>query len=415
MGQTIAEKIISSRAGRAAYADELVIVDVDAAMASDTTAPLTIRAFEKMGGKQVWNKRRTYLVIDHAAPAPNEKIGNLHALMRRFAREQGCVLYDVGDGICHQLMVDNGHVSPGEIFLGADSHTCSYGALGAFATGVGSTDLAAVLLTGKTWLKVPRTIRVEITGRLREGVLAKDLTLFLVGQLGISGATYQAIEFSGEAVRHLSPGGRFTLANMAIEMGAKAGIVHPDGLTLPYPFDPIRPDPDARYARTLTYDGRALLPVVAAPGSPDDVHDLRDYEGTKIDYAFIGTCVNGRLEDLHAAAKILAGKRVAPGVRLVIAPASRDVFLSALTDGTAETLTRAGATFIPAGCGPCAGAHNGVPGNAETVISTGNRNFKGRMGNPNARVFLAAPSSVAAAALTGRITDPTPYLTGDKA
>jgi 3-isopropylmalate/(R)-2-methylmalate dehydratase large subunit len=415
MGQTLAEKIISAHAGRAVHADELVIVDVDAAMASDTTAPLAIKAFEEMGGKRVWNEDRAYLVIDHAAPAPNEKIGNLHELMRRFAREQGCVLYDVGDGICHQLMVERGHVRPGELFLGADSHTCSYGALGAFATGVGSTDLAAVWLTGKTWLKVPRTIRVEVTGRLRPGVSAKDLTLFLVGQLGIAGATYQAIEFAGEAIRHLSLGGRFTLANMAIEMGAKAGLVHPDGLSLPDAFTPLFPDPDARYARTLTYDAKGLLPVLAAPGSPDDVHELREYEGTKIDYAFIGTCVNGRLEDLRAAATVLGGKRVAPGVRLVVAPASRDVFLSALSDGTVEALTRAGATFIPSGCGPCVGTHNGVPGDGETVISTGNRNFKGRMGNPNARVFLGSPASVAAAALTGRITDPTPYLTGEKA
>ncbi len=216
MAQTIAEKILSRHAGKNVYADELVIVDVDAAMASDTTAPLTIQAFAEMGGTKVWNAARTYMVIDHAAPAPNEKIANLHTMMRTFSREQGCVLYDVGDGICHQLMVDNKHVAPGEVFLGADSHTCSYGALGAFATGVGSTDLAAVLLTGKTWLKVPRTIRVEITGRLRPGVFAKDLTLFLVGQLGISGATYKAIEFCGEAVEKHSLGGRFTLANKAI-------------------------------------------------------------------------------------------------------------------------------------------------------------------------------------------------------
>lgn len=412
-GQTIAEKILSAHAGKPVYADDLVIVDVDAAMASDTTAPLTIKAFEEMGGKQVWNKSRTYMVIDHAAPAPNEKIGNLHSMMRKFSREQDCVLYDVGDGICHQLMIDNHHVKPGEVFLGADSHTCSYGAIGAFATGVGSTDLAAVLLTGKTWLKVPKTIKVEITGKLRPGVFAKDLTLFLVGQIGISGATYQAIEFCGEAVARLPLGGRFTLANMAIEMGAKVGIVHPEGLSLPYAFDPILPDADAEYVRVLKYDAKQLLPVVASPGSPDDVQALSEHAGTKIDYAFIGTCVNGRLDDLQVAAQILDGKKIANGVRLVIAPASRDIFIQAVADGTAEKLLRAGATFIPSGCGPCVGTHNGVPGNAETVISTGNRNFKGRMGNPNARVFLGSPASVAAAALTGQITDPTPYLSGE--
>lgn len=412
MGQTISEKILSAHAGKPVYADELAIVDVDAAMASDTTAPLTIKAFEEMGGKKVFRPERTYLVIDHAAPAPNEKIANLHELMRVFAREQDCVLYDVGDGICHQLMVDNRHVAPSELFLGADSHTCSYGALGAFATGVGSTDLAAVLLTGKTWLKVPRTIKVELTGRLRPGVFAKDLTLFLVGQIGLSGATYQALEFSGEAVERLSLGGRFTLANMAIEMGAKAGIVQPQGLQLPYAFEPTLPDADANYVKTLRYDASNLLPVLAAPGSPDDVHDLADYEGTAVSYAFIGTCVNGRLEDLHIAAQILAGHRVAKGVRLVIAPASREIFLRAVADGTAEKLLAAGATFIPAGCGPCVGTHNGVPGNGETVISTGNRNFKGRMGNPNARVFLGSPASVAAAARTGKITSPERFLAG---
>jgi len=414
-GQTIAEKILSAHAGKAVYADDLVIVDVDAAMASDTTAPLTLKAFQEMGGTRVWNKQRTYMVIDHAAPAPNEKIANLHEIMRKFSREQDCVLYDVGDGICHQLMIDNHHVKPGEVFLGADSHTCSYGAIGAFATGVGSTDLAAVLLSGKTWLKVPKTIKVEITGKLRPGVFAKDLTLFLVGQIGISGATYQAIEFCGEAVAQLPLGGRFTLANMAIEMGAKVGIVHPEGLTLPYAFTPTFPDADATYVRSLKYDARTFLPMVATPGSPDNVEDLVKHAGTKIEYAFIGTCVNGRLDDLQIAAKILGGKKLAPGVRLVIAPASRDIYIQAVADGTAETLLRAGATFIPSGCGPCVGTHNGVPGNGETVISTGNRNFKGRMGNPNSRVFLGSPASVAASALTGCITDPTPYLAGDEA
>ena len=410
MGQTIAEKILSRHAGRDVYRDDLVIVDVDAAMASDTTAPLAIKAFEAMGGQKVHDPKRTYLVIDHAAPAPNERIGNLHDMMRRFASAQDAVLYDVGDGICHQLMVDNQHVRPGEVFLGADSHTCSYGALGAFATGVGSTDLAAVWRTGKTWLKVPRTIKLEVSGKLRPGVQAKDLTLFLVGELGIAGATYQAIEFCGDGVAQLSPGGRFTLANMAIEMGAKVGIVHPEGLELPYDFEPVLPDEDAEYVRHLKYDVRELLPQVSAPGSPDNVADLRQHQGTQVSYAFIGTCVNGRLEDLHTAVKVLGGERVAPGVRFVIAPASREIFLQAVADGTVEALTRAGATFIPSGCGPCVGTHNGVPGNGETVISTANRNFKGRMGNPEAQVFLGAPSSVAAAARTGRITDPTPFL-----
>jgi len=410
MGQTITEKILSTHAGRAVHAGDMVVVDVDATMASDTTAPLAIQAFEQMGGDKLAQPERTFLVIDHAAPAPNERIGNLHELMRRFAKDQGCTLYDVGEGICHQLMVDNHHVHPGEIFIGADSHTCSYGALGAFATGVGSTDIAAIWRTGQTWLRVPESIKITIDGSLQAGVQAKDLTLFLVGQIGISGATYQAIEFCGPAVRSLSSGGRFTLANMAIEMGAKAGIVHPEGLTLSQPFTPIHPDEDAQYARSLHFDVSDLTPQVSIPGSPDKVFDLEQYEGTSVSYAFIGTCVNGRLEDLHTAARILDGKRVAPGVRLIIAPASRDIFLQALADGTVASLSRAGATFIPSGCGPCVGTHNGVPGDGETVISTANRNFTGRMGNPRAHVFLGAPSAVAAAAREGCITNPTRFL-----
>lgn len=410
MGQTLSEKILSQHAGRRVAAGDLVLVDVDGSMASDTTAPLAMRAFTEMGGAKVHDPERSCLVIDHAAPAPNERIGNLHESMRTFAREQGMVLYDVGEGICHQLMVDNGHVRPGELFLGADSHTCSYGALGSFATGVGSTDLAAVWRTGKTWLKVPQTIKVEVRGQLKPGVQAKDLTLFLVGKIGIAGATYQAIEFCGSGVEQLELGGRFTLANMAIEMGAKVGLVHPAGLSLPYDFRPLLPDEDARYVRHLVYDVEDLGPQVSAPGSPDDVHALERYVGTPISYAFIGSCVNGRLEDLHTAARVLRDAHIAPGVRLVIAPASRDIFLSALEDGTVASLTRAGATFLPSGCGPCVGTHAGVPGDGETVISTANRNFTGRMGNPRARVFLGAPSSVAAAARTGRITDPAPFL-----
>jgi len=407
MGQTIAEKILSNHAGRPVHAGELVIVDVDATMASDTTAPLAIQAFEKMGGTSLAAPDRTFLVIDHAAPAPNERIGNLHELMRGFAQQHQCVLYDVGDGICHQLIVDNQHVHPGELFIGADSHTCSYGALGAFATGVGSTDLAAIWRTGKTWLRVPQTIKVIITGTLPTGVQPKDLTLFLVGQLGIAGATYQAIEFCGPAVAALSPGGRFTLANMAIEMGAKAGIVHPAGLDFQSAnLDELTPDSDAQYLETIHFDVTSLSPQVSRPHMPDQVTSIANVVGTKVDVAFIGTCVNGRLEDLHAAAEVLNGKQIPPSVRLMVAPASKEVFLQAMDDGTAQTLTRAGATFLPSGCGPCVGTHNGVPGPDETVISTGNRNFRGRMGNPKASVYLASPATVAASALAGHIIHP---------
>jgi 3-isopropylmalate/(R)-2-methylmalate dehydratase large subunit len=405
MGQTIAEKILSDRANRLVYADELCIVGVQGIMASDTTAPYAIKSFLEMGGKNVFDIERCFFVIDHAAPAPNQNIALLHKQMREFAREQNFRCYEIGEGICHQLMVENDHVRPGDVFIGADSHTCTYGALGAFATGVGSTDLAAVMLTGKIWLKVPRTIKVEFTGQLSPLVSAKDLILFLAGQLGIDGATYQTLEFHGEAIQGFSLASRMVLANMAIEMGAKAGIVSPEGLELPYDFTPIYADSDASYSQILSFDVSNLRPQVSFPHAPDNVHNIEKALGTPIQYAFIGTCTNGRLEDLQAAARILKGQHIASGVRLLIAPASQQVFLDAIADGTAQTLMLAGARFLPSGCGPCVGSHMGVPGDGETVISAANRNFKGRMGNPNAQVFLASPATVAASALKGCIAE----------
>lgn len=406
MGQTVVEKIISSHSGKVVHQNEIAIVDVDAVMASDTTAPLTIKGFEEMGGTRVWDSSKVVFVIDHAAPAPNEKIATLHSLMRDFSKEQGITLYDVGSGICHQLMVENEHVKPGQLVLGADSHTCTYGALGAFATGVGSTDLAAVLLTGKTWIKVPGTIKIQINGTLQAGVSAKDLILFLVGHLGIDGATYKAIEFTGEALEPLSLDSRLTVANMAIEMGAKAGFVDTKGLELPYEFDHIQADEDAAYEKILTFDVSQLEPQVAIPHSPDDVKSISEVEGKVIQQAFLGSCTNGRLEDLHQAAKILEGNTVHPDVRFLIAAASRDIYVKAVQDGTAEILLRAGASFLPSGCGPCVGTHLGVPGNDEGIISSTNRNFRGRMGNRHSNIYLGSPATVAASALFGKITNP---------
>ena len=410
MGQTIVEKIISAHAAKKVYQDDIVVVPVDGAMASDTTAPLTIKAFREMGGKKVWQPDRCFLVIDHAAPAPNERIANLHVMMREFAREQGCVLYEAGVGICHQLMIEEHIVRHGQIFIGADSHSTAYGAVGALGSGVGSTDLAAVLLTGKIWLKVPRSIKIELKGKIPPAIQSKDLILNVIGQTGIAGATYLSMEFAGEAVSGLSLSSRITMANMMIEAGAKTGFVHPNGLELPYPFSPILPDPDATYLRTITIDASQMQPMVSQPHSPDSVIPVDQIAGKKIDYAFIGTCVNGRLEDLQIAAKILKGIKVHPETRLAIGPASRQVFLDAVKDGTVAILTEAGATFIPPGCGPCVGTHSGVPGNGETVISAGNRNFRGRMGNPNAMIFLASPATVAASARDGKITNPVKYL-----
>ena len=405
--QTIAEKILSAHAGYPVYAGELCIVPVDGAMATDTTAPLAIKAFEEMGGEKLAAPDKFHLIIDHAAPAPNERIANLHQLMRNFASSQQSALYDIGSGICHQVMVDHHTVKPGDIFMGADSHTPTYGALNAFACGVGSTDLAAVMLTGKIWLKVPHSIRVILHGHhLQPGVSAKDIALEVVKKLTISGATYQSVEYHGELLHHLTLSDRMVLCNMVAEMGAKTGIVSPEGLQLPYLFNPVFADKEAAYTRVLEIDTAALHPKIAIPHSPDNVHDVSAYVGTPITYGFIGTCTNGRLSDLQAASDILRGHSLAPGVRLVIAPASRQVLLDALQDGTIQTLIAAGAAIINSGCGPCVGTHDGVPGDGEVVISAANRNFQGRMGNPQSKIFLASPATVAASVLTGCISLP---------
>ncbi len=410
MGQTISEKIVSNHVGTKVYAGELVITPVDGVMATDTTGPLTLKAFHAMGGQKVFDPNKCALIIDHAAPSPNERIANLHKMMRDFARDQGIRLFEIGEGICHQVMVENKHVKPGDIFIGADSHTPTYGALNAFACGVGSTDLAATMMTGKIWLKVPQTIKIYCSGKLKHGVTAKDLILFLVGKVTVSGATYQAIEFCGEAFEGLSLASRMTIANMSSEMGAKAGIVHPAGLSLDYDFSSIFPDEDAEYVQEFNFDVSELEPQVSAPESPDNVHNISAYEGIKINYAFIGTCCNGRLEDLEVAAAVLKGKKIHPEVRMVIAPASQRVLLDAISNGSISTLIEAGASLITSGCGPCVGTHQGVPADGEVVISAANRNFRGRMGNPNSNIYLGAPATVAASALEGKIVNPKKYL-----
>ena len=407
---TMAERILSRKVGRQVWAGEFVVAAVDGAMASDVTGPQAIKSFEALGDGPLFDPERVSLVIDHAAPAPNERVAALHQRLRRFAEEKGCHLYEVGEGICHQLMIEDRRVRPGELFIGADSHSCTYGAVAAFGTGVGSTDLAAIMHTGKTWLRVPETIRVEVEGALPKNCSAKDLTLYIVGTVGLAGATYQALEYHGEAIEAMSLDSRMTLANMTVEMGGKVGLVSPRGLRgydevlADGGLEALLPSADARYHRTLNIDAGALTPQISLPSSPDRVRPLAALPaGKKISYGFIGTCANGRLEDLREAARILAGQRLARGVRLLIAPASKQVFKEALLDGTAITLMEAGATFIASGCGPCVGTHQGVPGQGEVVISTANRNFPGRMGNRGAEVYLASPAMVAASVLKGEI------------
>lgn len=417
MGKTIIEKILSARSGQDAYAGDIVLAKVDYVMGQDGTSPLAIRAFREMEIEKVFDPAKVAMVIDHSAPSPNEGVSSLHRLMREFAGEQKIKFYDIGEGVCHQLMPEQGHVAAGDLVVGADSHTCTYGALNAFSTGVGSTDLAAAMSTGKLWFKVPETIKFQCDGRLPAGVFAKDLILYLIGQVTADGATYKAAEYVGEVISALSVDARMTISNMAIEMGAKAGLMEPDGKLKDWlaahgrnDWNPVSADSDAKYDQVLTYDMSALEPQVAKPHTVDNVAPISEVAGTPIHQAVLGTCTNGRLEDLRIAAEVLKGRRVNPQVRMIVAPASRAIYLEAIKEGIITTLVESGAAVVTPGCGPCVGTHNGVPSDGENVISTANRNFKGRMGNSKAFIYLGSPATVAASAIAGEIADPRPYF-----
>jgi 3-isopropylmalate/(R)-2-methylmalate dehydratase large subunit len=417
MGKTISEKILSEHSGRDARAGEIVLAGLDFLMGQDGTSPLAIEAFGQMQGKSVFDPGKIAMVIDHSAPSPLEGVSNLHALMRRFADEQNITFYDVGEGVCHCLLPERGRVVPGDLVIGADSHTTTYGAINVFSTGVGSTDLAAGMLTGKLWFKVPESIRINVNGGLQTGVYSKDLALFLAGRLTADGATYLAVEYAGEAISALSVEARFTLSNLAVEMGAKVGLMEADEKTIDWvrkhsnrAFSPVSPDPDAEYLQQLQIDASTLVPQVACPHAVDNVVPLADIAGTAIDQAVIGTCTNGRLEDLAIAAGILKGQRVSPKVRLIVAPASRHVLQEGIAGGVVQILLEAGAALVTPGCGPCVGTHNGVPADGDVAFSTANRNFKGRMGNTKASIYLGSPAAVAASAITGVITDPRDFL-----
>lgn len=415
--QTIAEKILSNHSNRKVKADELVVANVDFVMSQDGTAPLAIKAFRNMKQKKVFDPSKVIMVIDHSAPSPNEQVSNLHKLMREFAAEQSIKLYDIGCGVCHQLVPEQGHVVPGNLVVGADSHTCSYGAINIFSTGVGSTDCAAAMASSKLWFKVPPTIKINCKGKLPEGVYAKDLILYIIGQLTADGATYKAVEFHGEAIQALSIDERFTTSNMAIEMGAKVGLMLADEKTDEWvksrvsdSYEAVAPDKDASYEQELEYDFSSLQPQIAKPHSVDNVSNISEITGTHINQGVIGTCTNGRLEDLKIAAKILSKHPVSSDVRLIVAPASKEILLQSIKEGIINTFIESGASVVTPGCGPCVGTHNGVPADGENVISTANRNFKGRMGNANASIYLASPATVAASCITGKITDPREFL-----
>jgi len=417
VGKTIVEKIISGHVGEEVKAGDYCVVPVDMLMCHDATGPLAIKAFREFERERVWDPAKVAFVLDHAAPSPNERISGLHDMLRSFAKEQGIRFFDVGEGICHQLMLEKGMVLPGDIALGTDSHTCTYGAVGAFSFGIGSTDASGVLLTGKLWLKVPQTMKIVVEKGLTRGVYPKDLMLHIIGILKSDGADYLCLEFSGSCIDEMSMGGRMTLCNMAIEAGAKGGIVPPDEKTLEWVrsrssrfFTPKLSDADANFIDVLHIDAANLEPQVAFPHAVDKVHPVDEAIGIPVQQVFIGTCTNGRLEDLKEAESILRGRKVNDSVRLLVCPASREVMLEAAKQGIIASLVEAKATIIPPGCGPCPGTHLGVPGEGENVISTANRNFKGRMGNNKSNIYLASPATCAASAIEGRIADPRKYL-----
>ena len=413
MGKTLAEKILSARSGNNAGAGDIVIARVDLVFIQDTTGPLTVRQFQKSGLKKLAKPERTAVFIDHAVPSPTHTLSNDHLVLRRFACETGAMLSDIGEGVCHQLVAES-LARPGDVIVASDSHTVTAGGLGAFATGMGSSDVAVAMGLGKTWFRVPESIRITVTGKFQKGVSAKDLILHLIGRLGADGATYKALEFSGDGIKEISMSQRFTIANMAVEAGAKAGIFPTDEMTRDYlleqgrgkDYQPVSPDADAAYEQTIQIDLDKLEPTVAKPHTVDNTALARELRGIKIQQVFIGTCTNGRLDDLEIAASILKGKKRHPDTRLIVAPASRQVFMKSLEKGYLQTLIEAGATVLPPGCGPCLGLHQGALGDEEACLSTSNRNFKGRMGNPKGFVYLGSPATAAATALTGEITDP---------
>ncbi|HEY9207406.1 MAG TPA: 3-isopropylmalate dehydratase large subunit [Candidatus Methanoperedens sp.] len=408
---TISEKILGRAAGKQVAADDFVTSDIDYAMVHDGTGVLAVKAFKEMGVKKVWNPERIIIPFDHYTPAHTDSGAKLHRGIRQWVKEQGITnFFDIGEGICHQVLPENGFAMPGKLIIGADSHSCTYGAFGAFATGVGATDMAEIFASGKLWLRVPQTIRITVEGKLKRGVSAKDLTLNIIKNIGADGANYKAIEYYGTAIRDLSIAQRMTLCNMSIEMGAKTGIIPADEKTFAYlkgkakeKYEPVYADDDARYCRELHLDVSDLAPQIAKPHEVDNVFDVNEVVGTQLDQVFIGSCTNGRYEDLKVVADILRRNQVK--VRTIVLPASRSVLIKAVESGIIPALLKAGAVIAPPGCGPCLGAHQGVICEGETCLSTSNRNFRGRMG-AGGLIYISSPETAAASALRGEITDP---------
>lgn len=412
----ITEKILAQASGKErVHPGEIVEARIDSAMVHDITGPIAVQSWRKLGDPKIWDPDRVVVIFDHFLPPPTEQATSLQRMMRDFVDQQGIRnFYDVGrGGICHQVMPEKGHVHPGDIIVGADSHTCTYGAFGAFSTGIGSTEMAAVFATGYLWFKVPGTIRINVTGSFEPFVTSKDLILHILGKIGVSGANYKSIEFTGPAIEYMGIADRMTICNMVIEAGAKSGIVAPDAKTADYlhtdfgtSIKNLRSDEDSKYERTIQIDASTLSPQVACPNSPDNVAPIEEVPETRIDQAFLGSCTNGRVEDLRVAAKILQGRRVHDHTRLIVTPASQAVYQQCLQEGLVEIFTKSGALVTNPGCGICIGIHMGILGPGDVCVSSSNRNFVGRMGSPEAKIFLASPAIVAASAITGRIADP---------
>ncbi|MDD5108823.1 MAG: 3-isopropylmalate dehydratase large subunit [Candidatus Omnitrophica bacterium] len=415
MPYTIAEKILLAHCKQKALKPgEFIEASVDVALANDITAPLAISEFKKSGFKKVFNKNKIVLVPDHFAPAKDLKSANQCKILANFAKEQGIKNYfEIGSmGIEHAFLPEKGIVLPGDLVIGADSHTCTYGALGAYATGMGSTDLARAYIDGKCWLKVPATHKYIFKGKLNKWVGGKDLILYTIGKIGVDGALYKVMEFSGPVIKKLSMDNRFSMCNMAIEAGARAGLIEPDAITKKFVSGFKRKskfyysDPDAVYEKTYEWDVTDLEPLVACPHLPSNVKPARQLKNIKVDQVVIGSCTNGRISDLRIAASLLKGKKVAKGVKLIVFPATQKIYLEAVKEGLAEIFVKAGGVFSTPTCGPCLGGHMGILTDGEVAIATTNRNFLGRMGSPKSFVYLSNPAVAAASAVTGKITHP---------
>lgn len=418
MGMTFAQKILAAKAGLDSIdVGQIVEIEPDVCLSHDNTAAIA-KTFAKIGVSNVKDPDMFVIVLDHTVPASEEKYAQNHKEIREFVQMQGIRrFYDVGVGICHQVLPEKGFALPGTLILGSDSHTTTYGAFGAFAAGVGRSEMAVLYATSRIWLKTPASFKIIVRGKLSDPVSAKDLILNIIGSIGADGALYKSVEYTGEAIDDMSIGSRMVLCNMAIEMGAKNGYCAPDKKTFEFlvnraegEYTSVYPDDDAVYERVLEFDASALSPQIARPHTVDNVCSVKAVAGTPIHQALLGTCTNGRLEDLRIAAKILKGRTVANGVRLLVLPASQEILLEALKEGVIDTLVRAGGLLLNPGCGPCLGAHQGVLAPGEACISTANRNFKGRMGSRDAETYLGSPATVAASAITGVITDPREFF-----